>query len=67
MRKYLEIFQSPNPSEMLLESIDDAMHWYVEKGRESYKEYLDNLKKLRIALGAQLKHLKVVMPENVFD
>lgn len=27
LRKYLEMFQTPNPSEILLESIDGAMHW----------------------------------------
>ena len=67
LRKYLEMFQTPNPSEILLESIDGAMHWYVEEGRDCYKEYLGNIKKLRTALQEQLKYLKVILPENVFD
>ena len=67
LQKYLNMFQTPNPLEIILESIDGAMHWYMEEGRECYKDYLGNIKKLRKALEVHLKHLKVILPENVFD
>lgn len=67
LRKYLSMFQTPNPSEVLIESIDGAMHWYMEEGREIYEGYIGNLKKLRRALHAQLKHLKVILPEDIFE
>lgn len=67
IQKYLAMFQSPNPSTELIESIDGAMHWYMEEGREKYKAYVANLKKLRATFEAQLKHLKILLPENVFD
>ena len=66
LKKYLAMFQSPNPSEVLIESIDHAMHWYVEEGRECFAKYLENIQKLRSVLKAQLKHLKVFLPEDVF-
>lgn len=65
--KYLTMFQTTSPSYVLMASIDSAMHWYMDEGRESYKKYLANLKKLRGAFDAQLKHLKLLIPENVFD
>ena len=67
VRKYLTMFQTSSPSYVLMASIDSAMHWYMEEGREAYKKYLGNLKKLRAAFATQLKHLKLIVPENVFD
>ena len=67
VRKYLTMFQTSSPSYVLMASIDSAMHWYMEQGREAYKEYLGRLKKLRAALQTQLKHLKLIIPETVFD
>lgn len=67
LRKYLTMFQTSSPSYVLMASIDSAMHWYMEEGREAYRKYLSNLKKLRAAFAAQLKHMKLIMPENVFD
>lgn len=67
LRKYLTIFQTSSPSYVLMASIDSAMHWYMEEGRESYKKYLSNLKKLRVAFATQLQHLKLLTPENVFE
>ena len=67
VRKYLTMFQTTSPSYVLMASIDAAMHWYMEEGQEAYKKYFSNLKKLRSAFSAQLKHLKLIVPENVFD
>lgn len=67
VRKYLTMFQTTSPSYVLMASIDSAMHWYMEEGREAYKAYLGRLKKLRAVFAAQLKHLKLLTPENVFD
>ena len=67
VRKYLTMFQTSSPSYVLMASIDQAMHWYMEEGREAYKEYVSRLKKLRAAFTAQLKHLKLLTPETVFD
>ena len=67
VRKYLTMFQTSSPSYVLMASIDQAMHWYMEEGREVYKEYCSSLKKLRGAFATQLKHLKLLTPENVFD
>lgn len=67
LKKYLAMFQTSSPSYVLMASIDSAMHWYMEQGREAYKEYLGRLKKLRAALQTQLKHLKLIVPETVFD
>lgn len=67
VRKYLTMFQTSSPSYVLMASIDSAMHWYVEEGREDYKAYLSNLKKLRAAFTAGLKKLKLLEPQNVFD
>ena len=67
LRKYLTMFQTTSPSYVLMASIDSAMHWYMEEGRECYKKYLTNLKKLRAAFTTQLQHLKLLTPENVFD
>ena len=67
IRKYLTMFQTSKPSHMLMSSIDFAMHWYMDEGRETYKKYLADLKKLRTALKAKLNHLEILEPENVFD
>ena len=67
LKKYLAMFQSPNPSEVLIDSIDHAMHWYLEEGRESFAKYLENIQKLRFVLEDKLKHLKVFLPEDVYD
>lgn len=67
VRKYLTMFQTTSPSYVLMASIDSAMHWYMEEGREAYKTYLSRLKKLRAAFQTQLKYLKILEPENVFD
>lgn len=67
LRKYLTMFQTSSPSYVLMASIDSAMHWYREEGREAYEVYLSRLKKLRAAFSAQLKHLKLITPEAVFD
>ena len=67
IRKYLTMFQTSKPSHVLMSSIDFAMHWYMEEGRETYKKYLADLKKLRTALKAKLTHLEILEPENVFD
>lgn len=67
LRKYLTMFQTSSPSYVLMASIDSAMHWYMEEGREAYKTYLGNLKKLRAAFATQLKHLKLIDPQDVFD
>ena len=67
IRKYLTMFQTSKPSHVLMSSIDFAMHWYMEEGRETYKKYLADLKKLRTALKAKLNHLEILEPENVFD
>ena len=67
LRKYLTMFQTSSPSYILMASIDSAMHWYVEEGREAYKKYLSNLKKLRGAFSTQLKNLKLIDPQDVFD
>lgn len=67
LRKYLSMFQSAGTSSEILQSIDWMMHWYIEEGREAYKNYLGRLKKLRAALGTRLTHLKLLVPENVFD
>ena len=66
-RKYLTMFQTSSPSYVLMASIDSAMHWYMEEGRECYKTYLGNLKKLREIFEKQLKHLQLLTPDNVFD
>ena len=52
---------------MLMASIDAAMHWYMEEGREAFGQYLVNLKKLRSALKSQLNILKLIIPEEVYD
>ena len=67
IRKYLTMFQTSKPSHVLMSSIDFAMHWYMDEGRETYKKYLADLKKLRTALKAKLTHLEILEPENVFD
>ena len=67
IRKYLAMFQTNNPSYVLMSSIDFAMHWYMDEGRETYKKYLADLKKLRTALKVKLNHLEILEPENVFD
>ena len=67
LRKYLTMFQTTSPSYVLMASIDSAVHWYMEEGREAYKKYLSNLKKLRAAFSVQLKKLQLITPENVFD
>lgn len=67
VRKYLTMFQTSSPSYVLMASIDSAMHWYTEEGREAYKAYLNRLKKLRAAFTMQLKHLTLLTPEEVFD
>ena len=67
VRKYLTMFQTSSPSYVLMASIDQAMHWYMEEGRDAYKEYLSRLKKLRGAFATQLKHLTLLTPEQVFD
>ena len=67
IRKYLTMFQTSKPSHVLMSSIDFAMHWYMDEGRETYKKYLADLKKLRTALKAKLNHLEILEPENVFD
>ena len=67
VRKYLTMFQTSSPSYVLMASIDQAMHWYMEEGREAYKEYFSRLKKLRAAFATQLKYLKLMAPENIFD
>ena len=67
VRKYLSMFQTSSPSYVLMASIDRAMHWYMEDGREAYKKYMADLKKLRTALKAKLNYLKVLEPEQVFD
>lgn len=67
VQKYLTMFQTSSPSYVLMASIDQAMHWYVEEGRETYREYLGRLKKLRAAFGTQLKFLKLLTPQQVFD
>ena len=67
IRKYLGMFQTSTPSAVLMSSIDFTMHWYMEEGRETYKKYLADLKKLRIALKAKINHLEILEPENVFD
>ena len=65
--KYLTMFQTSSPSYVLMASIDSAMHWYVDEGREHYKKYIADLKKLRAAFNTQLQHLQLLTPENVFD
>ena len=35
--KYLTMFQTSSPSYVLMASIDSAMHWYMDEGREYYK------------------------------
>ena len=67
LRKYLTMFQTSNPSYELMASIDAAMHWYMEEGRECYKKYAADLKKLRTALNAKLVHLQLITPEHVFE
>ena len=67
LRKYLTMFQTSSPSYVLMASIDAAMHWYMEEGRECYKKYVADLKKLRTALNAKLVHLQLITPEQVFD
>ena len=67
IRKYLAMFQTNKPSYVLMSSIDFAMHWYMDEGREAYKKYLADLKKLRTALKVKLNHLEILEPENVFD
>ena len=67
VRKYLTMFQTSSPSYVLMASIDSAMHWYMEEGRDAYKKYLADLKKLRAVLKTELKHLQLLIPENVFD
>ncbi|MBO5159235.1 MAG: aminotransferase class V-fold PLP-dependent enzyme [Lachnospiraceae bacterium] len=67
VRKYLTMFQTTSPSYVLMASIDSAMHWYVEEGREAYKKYLARLGKLRAAFKTGLKNLQLLEPENVFD
>lgn len=67
LRSYLTMFQTSSPSYVLMASIDAAMHWYMEEGREAFKKYLTNLKKLRSTLNSQLKFLKLITPEEVFD
>lgn len=67
VRKYLTMFQTSSPSYVLMASIDQAMHWYMEEGREAYKAYFSRLKKLRAAFATQLKYLKLMALENVFD
>ena len=67
LKKYLKIFQCEEPSNVQIQSVDHAMNWYVEEGRESFKKYLGNLKKLRAAMTAQLENLKLLTLENVFD
>ena len=67
LRKYLTMFQTTSPSYVLMASIDQAMHWYMEEGREAYKVYLERLKKLRAALKTQLKNLSLMTPEDIFD
>ena len=65
--KYLTMFQTSSPSYVLMASIDSALHWYVDEGREHYKKYVADLKKLRAAFGTKLQHLQLLTPENVFD
>lgn len=67
LRTYLAMFQTSSPSYVLMASIDAAMHWYMEEGREAFHRYLTSLKKLRSALESQLKHLKLITPKDVFD
>lgn len=67
LRKYLTMFQTSSPSYVLMASIDSAMHWYEEEGREAYRDYLGRLRKLRAALTTQLKYLQLLTPEKVFD
>ena len=67
VRKYLAMFQASSPSYVLVASIDAAMHWYVEEGREFYKKYIADLNKLRAALKSKLQHLELICPETVFD
>lgn len=67
VRKYLRMFQTSSPSYVLMASIDQAMHWYAEEGREAYQEYLSKLKRLRGALKTQLRFLKLLTPERAFD
>ena len=61
------MFQTSSPSYVLMASIDSAMHWYVDEGREHYKKYVADLKKLRAAFSTKLQHLQLLTPENVFD
>ena len=65
--KYLTMFQTSSPSYVLMASIDSAMHWYVDEGRDHYKKYVADLKKLRAAFSTKLQHLQLLTPENVFD
>ena len=65
--KYLNMFQTSNPSHVLIAGIDNVMHWYMEEGRECYKKYTADLKKLRTALNAKLVHLQLITPEHVFE
>ena len=67
LRNYLTMFQTSSPSYVLMASIDAAMHWYMEEGREAFGQYLVNLKKLRSALKSQLNILKLIIPEEVYD
>lgn len=67
VRRYLSVFQTSSPSYVLMASIDTAMHWYMEEGRETYKKYVADLKMLRGALKAKLIHLEILEPETVFE
>lgn len=65
--RYLGVFQTSSPSYVLMASIDLCMHWVEDQGKEAMKEYIKNLQCLRRNLRENLKHLKLIEPENVFD
>lgn len=67
VRKYLDMFQTSEPSSVLMASIDACLHWYMEEGREACKKYLSRLKKLRTVCETKLNHLKLITPKKSFD
>lgn len=62
VRMYLRMLQSSSPSYVLMASIDECMELLEEKGADIFSKYVDNLQKMREALG-KLTHMKLVETE----
>ena len=61
VRRMLTIYQTSSPSYILMGSIDSCLHMLAEKGQNLYADYTENLQKLREAIHARCRWIK--MPE----